>query len=76
VLIFSTGTVLRWHLELVRRKWTFRRYASVGRPQVVPELEALMLQLARENSLWGYDRIDGELIKFGYTIHFKCRVTS
>jgi transposase InsO family protein len=39
-----------------------------GRPKTSPELEALVLQLARENAGWGYDRIEGELIKLGYSI--------
>lgn len=68
VLIFNPETVLRWHRELVRRKWTFRRKAAAGRPTILPQLEALVLQLARENAGWGYDRIEGELVKLGYTI--------
>ena len=68
ILIFSPDTVLRWHRELVRRKWTFRRKASAGRPKITSELETLVLQLARENSRWGYDRIEGELLKLGYSI--------
>ena len=43
-------TVIRWHRELVRRKWTFRWKAAVGRPRITPELEALVLQFARENA--------------------------
>ncbi len=67
-LIFSPDTVLRWHRELLRRKWTFAREASVGRPKINPELETRVVQMARENAHWGYDRIKGELIKLGYTI--------
>lgn len=66
VLIFSPETVLRWHRELVRRKWTFK--VSAGRPRITPELEGRVLQLARENPRWGYDRIEGELVKLGYTV--------
>lgn len=69
MLIFSPDTVLRWHRELVRRKWTFRRKTVAGRPRIVPELETLVLQLARDNARWGYDRIEGELIKLGFTIN-------
>src|SRR5215211_105725 len=47
VLIFSPDTVLRWHRELVRRKWTFRKKSFVGHPKTSPELEALVLRLAR-----------------------------
>jgi putative transposase len=68
VLIFSPDTVIRWQRELVRRKWTFRRKAAVGRPRIAPDLEALVLQLAQENARWGYDRIEGELLKLGYSI--------
>jgi putative transposase len=68
ILIFSPDTVLRWHRELVRRKWTFRRKAAAGRPKINPEVESLVLQLARENAGWGYDRIEGELVKLGYPI--------
>jgi len=68
ILIFSPDTVLRCYRELVRRKWMFGRKASAGRPKITPELETLVLQLARENSRWGYDRIEGELLKLGYSI--------
>ncbi len=39
-----------------------------GRPPIDPELEALVLRLARENRSWGYDRIVGALANLGYTI--------
>jgi hypothetical protein len=68
LLIFSPDTVLRWHRESVRHKWTFRRKAPTGRPKISPELEALAIQLARENARWGYDRIEGELFKLGHLI--------
>lgn len=41
VLLFKPDTVLRWHRDLVRWKWTFRR---VGRPPVVPELQQQILR--------------------------------
>ena len=68
VLIFKPDTVLRWHRELVRRKWTFKPKPSVGRPKISSELEVLVLQLARENPRWGYDRIEGEVLKLGYSL--------
>jgi putative transposase len=69
ILIFSPDTVLCWHRELLRCKWTFRRKAAAGRLKINPEVESLVLQLARENAAWGYDRIEGELVKLGYTIY-------
>jgi len=67
VLLFKPDTVLKWHRELVRRKWTFKK-ASLARPPVSPELEALLLRLARENPTWGYGKLEGELGKLGYDI--------
>jgi hypothetical protein len=68
VLIFRPDTLLRWHRELVRRKWTFnQKHQRVGRPATAPHVVQLVLQLARENR-WGDDRIAGELNKLGYQI--------
>ena len=68
VLIFKPETVLRWHRELVRRKWTYRQRLRVGRPRLSTVLEDLIVQLTRENSRWGYARIQGELLKLGYSV--------
>ena len=43
LLIFKPDTVLRWHRELVRRKWTFKRKGKPARPGISPEFEALMM---------------------------------
>jgi putative transposase len=68
MLIFKPDTVLRWHRKLVRRKWTFRRKGNPGRPKISPELEALIVRLAKENTRWGYDKIQGELLKLGHNL--------
>jgi len=68
LLIFKPETVLRWHRELVRRKWTFGRKAKPGRPTISPELETLILRLAKENPRWGYDKIQGELLKLDHRL--------
>ena len=68
MLIFKPDNVLRWHRELVRRKWTFKRKANPGRPKISSELEALIVRLAKENPRWRYDKIHGELLKLGYKI--------
>ena len=57
-------TLLRWHRDLVRRRWTYRHRR--GRPAVTAGLRALVLRLARENTTWGYRRIHGELCRLGY----------
>jgi hypothetical protein len=63
--IFQPETVLKWHRELVRRKWTRDHPNKGGRPRIDHELEALIVRLAKENPRWGYGKIEGELIKLG-----------
>ncbi len=64
----SPQTVLRWHRELVKRKWTYRSKRRPGRPRVARETVTLILRLARENPRWGYLRIQGELRKLGVSV--------
>ena len=68
VLLFKPDTLLKWHRELVRRKWTFSKGTPRGRPPIGPDLQALILRLAKENPTWGYGKLEGELSKLGYDI--------
>src|SRR5664279_4943951 len=63
ITIVQPETLLKWHRHLVAKKWDFssRRKTKPGRPFVAVELERLVLQFARENPGWGYDRIVGAL---------------
>ncbi len=66
-LLPSPETLLRWHRELVHQKWAaYRRRPRRRRPIPSSELHQLILRLARENSRWGYRRIQGELLKLGH----------
>jgi transposase len=60
-------TLLRWHRQLVTRRWTYP-HATPGRPPLEPGLRAIILQLARENPHWGYRRIVGELKGAGINV--------
>lgn len=67
--IVTPETILRWHRELVARHWDYsHRRKSVGRPPVQQEIVELVLQMAKENPTWGYDRIQGAVGNLGHPI--------
>jgi hypothetical protein len=63
-LFVRPETLLRWHQDLVRRRWSYP--SRRGRPAVTAELRALVVRLARENPTWGCRRVHGELCRLGY----------
>src|SRR6266508_3165228 len=65
--LVTPETLLRWHRDLVRRRWT-RPHRPPGRPSIPPELQRLILPMASENPTWGYRRIHGELVRLGFTV--------
>jgi putative transposase len=60
-------TLLRWHRQLVARRWTYA-HRKPGRPPLESSPRAMILRLARENAHWGYKRIAGELKGVGVTV--------
>jgi putative transposase len=66
--VVSPQTLLRWHRELVKRKWTYKRISAGGRPPISEEVRDLILRMGRENPRWGCIRIRGELLKLGVRV--------
>ena len=64
--LVTPGTVLRWHRRMVARRWTYPH--RTGRPPVSAEIAALIERLATENHSWGYQLIQGELLKLGHRV--------
>src|SRR5213593_2953308 len=64
---FKPDTLLRWHRQLIARRWTYS-HRRPGRPPLQRSLRELILRLARENPHWGYKRIVGELKGLGIAV--------
>jgi len=68
-MIITPETVLRWHRDIVRRRWARKsRHQRPGRPSTHRNIRALVLRLAKENHAWGYRRIHGELAGLGIQV--------
>jgi hypothetical protein len=52
-LFITPRTLLRWHADLVKRRWNYPKHGP-GRPPIRPTIRALVLRLAAENPGWGY----------------------
>jgi putative transposase len=68
-LLVTPDTILRWHRDIVRRRWAARSMrGKTGRPTTRRNIIALVLRLGRENPEWGYRRIHGELAGLGVKV--------
>ncbi|MDX2138687.1 MAG: hypothetical protein SF123_11385 [Chloroflexota bacterium] len=68
IRIVKPETILRCHCELIRWKWIRGARPPQGRPRTPDVVEKLVVRLAEENSVWGYGKIQGELLKLGYRL--------
>jgi transposase InsO family protein len=64
----TPATILRWHRNLVARKWDYASHRRPGRPCTGTSVKTLIIRMARENPAWGHRRIQGELARLGYAI--------
>jgi putative transposase len=68
LLIVQPETVLRWHRQGFRLFWR-RKSAPRSRPSpLATGTIELIRQMARDNPLWGAERIRGELLKLGIRV--------
>ncbi len=66
--IVTPETIMAWYRRLVADKYDGSRNRGPGRPRIDPEVEKLIVQFARENISWGYDRIVGALANLGHRV--------
>jgi putative transposase len=67
--IVKPDTILGWHRKLAADKFDGSdQRKSPGRPRIAKELEDLIVQMAKDNRSWGYDRLAGALADLGYDI--------
>jgi putative transposase len=64
----TPATILRWHQNLVARKWDYTSRRRPGRPSAGTSVKTLIVRMARENPAWGHRRIQGELARLGHAI--------
>jgi putative transposase len=66
--LVTPDTLLRWHLQLIAKKYDGSKTRRPGRPKTAIEIEKLIVRMARENPRWGYTRIRGALFNLGHEI--------
>ena len=71
LIIVQPETLLRWHRQGFKLYWKYTSRATSTTPKISAETVALIKEMARENRLWGAERIRGELLKLG--IHLSKR---
>ena len=66
--LVTPDTLLRWHRQLIARKYDGSRRRGPGRPRVMDEIRQLIVRMATENRNWGYTRIRGALDNLGHQV--------
>ena len=66
--VVTPETLLAWHRRLIARRYDGSARRGPGRPRVMAEIRALVVQMAKENRTWGYTRIQGALSNLGHRV--------
>ena len=65
LMVVKPETLLSWHRSLFRIVWRRKSRTKGRQPRITPDTIELIKQMARDNRLWGAERIRGELLKLG-----------
>jgi putative transposase len=68
LFIVQPETLLRWHRQGFKLYWKCKSRAISATPKISAETVALIQEMARDNRLWGAERIRGELLKLGIRV--------
>jgi len=66
--VVSPETLLRWHRDLFKIVWTRKSRPQQRPKRLSPEVVSLTQAMAKDNLLWGAERIRGELLKLGIRV--------
>jgi putative transposase len=76
LVLVQPDTVVRWHRDWLRHRWTRRSAPRPdGRPPVDPQVRTLVREMATANPLWGAPWIHGELLMLGIDVSERCRIS-
>jgi transposase InsO family protein len=68
LFIVQPGTLLRWHRQGFKLFWRYKSRAASHTPKISQETVDLIQEMARDNRLWGAERIRGELLQLGIRV--------
>src|SRR5215204_1560434 len=68
LVLVQPATVIRWHRQAWKLFWRWKSRPGLGRPRLPAEVRELIATMARDNPLWGSERIRGELLKLGIAV--------
>ena len=66
--LVTPQTVMRWHRELIAKKYDGSKARRGERKRDREELRTAVLRMAQENATWGYRRIEGALKDLGIEV--------
>ena len=67
--IVKPETILGWQRRFIKNFWTYK-HKSPGRKPVLKDIKHLILEMKKDNPLWGCKKIANELKKINIDIHY------